>query len=258
MATDFQQIYGFASSDIGKIFFQERFMHNFACMVRFNAVWLLVLFLTSDFFSNFPGGKFHRFISEGNEAYRNGNFRQAEDQYRKALQEKNAAQAHYNLGNSLYRQGRFQEAAGNFRRAATAFSSSVWSACAWHNLGNTYFRQQKYADAIIAYKSALKIRPEDADTQRNLDIAMRILQSQHKSKPKPNVVIPKNGFGGQGDTLASANKPPSSTRNSVKKVAPLNKSEAEQLLKIAEREELKVQQRLRKQTTSPSSSEKDW
>jgi tetratricopeptide (TPR) repeat protein len=230
----------------------------FASMARFLFSGVIVVCFVSELFSILPDAKSRRSLSDGDEAYRQGNFREAEFQYRRALQLKSSAKAQYNLGNSLFRQGRYQEAAENFRTAAIGFSTAARKARAWYNLGNACFRQQQYADAVVAYKSALKWQPKDTDTKRNLEIALRALQSRAASKPIPDPTPTEGGFGGQGDTLKTAKKIPSKIRSLNKTVMPLNKNEAAQLLKIMEQEELKVQQRLLKKSTPPSNSNKDW
>lgn len=197
-------------------------------------------------------------IREGNKAYLRGDYREAESHYRKSLQANTSEEGCYNLGNSLYRQGRFKESAAYFQRAAKMFSSGDWAARAWYNFGNACFKQQQYADAVIAYENALKLQPGDADAIRNLDIALRALKSKAAPESKPEIPRAKNGSGGQGDTLASGIQPPANSQNLTKAVAPLNKSEAEQLLQIVAREELKVQQRLRQSSTPTAQSTKDW
>ncbi len=234
--------------------FFVRLKHNFATMGWFPYLFLWVLL----FLQGLQSQGIYPSIREGNKAYLRGDYREAEAHYRKSLQANTSAEGCYNLGNSLYRQERFQEAAICFRKAAPLFSDADWAARAWYNLGNACFKQQQYADAVIAYENALKLQPGDTDAIRNLDIARRALKSQAASRPKPEIPPAINGSGGQGDTLVSGTQPPAKSQNFNRMVAPLNKSEAEQLLQIVEREELKVQQRLRQSSTPTAKSTKDW
>lgn len=67
---------------------------------------------------------------------------------------------------------------------------------AYYNLGNFYVELERYPDAIQAYRQALLIYPEDADSRHNLELAMALLQTptpesdELKTEPDQSQVNP--------------------------------------------------------------------
>ncbi|HEV8539432.1 MAG TPA: tetratricopeptide repeat protein, partial [Bacteroidota bacterium] len=124
-------------------------------------------------------------VREGNRAYENSKFSDAEVNYRKAL-EKNREfrEGPFNLGDALYKQGRFGEAAEQYQIAATRTKDAGEKSQALHNLGNSLLKSQKYEESIDSYKEALKLNPGDADTKYNLEYARRMLQQQQQQQQK--------------------------------------------------------------------------
>lgn len=92
-------------------------------------------------------------FSEGNNAYRNGDYLQAIEKYEKIL----------NNGYS--------------------------NAEIYYNLGNAYFKLKKIPEAILNYEKALKLNPSDEDIQFNLKIAN--LQTVDKIEPLPMMFYEK-------------------------------------------------------------------
>lgn len=55
----------------------------------------------------------------------------------------------------------------------------------FHNLGNTRFQQKRYQEAIEAFKSALRMNPNDPASKYNLSESIRRLKKdKNKDKPK--------------------------------------------------------------------------
>jgi Ca-activated chloride channel family protein len=79
----------------------------------------------------------------------------------------------YRRGVALYKAGRYAEAASAFQRAAETESHTF---PALYNWGNSQFQQQDYQGAIHAYTAALAIKPDDADTLHNLELAKKMLR----------------------------------------------------------------------------------
>lgn len=78
--------------------------------------------------------------------------------------------------------------AGHFEQAAKLLAS-VSDADSDYNRGNALARQGQLAEALVAYDTALKRRPNDGDTRHNRDLVQRLL--------KPPANPPKsNGSGG--------------------------------------------------------------
>lgn len=120
-----------------------------------------------------------RFTSQGREAYEKGNHPKALTAFQAAA----AARPHdprtrFNLADGLYKNGSFDEAAAIFRTLGT--SPSPLAGAARYNLGNTLFQRGDYAGAVRAYRDALALLPDDADTRRNLELALRALEEQQR------------------------------------------------------------------------------
>jgi tetratricopeptide (TPR) repeat protein len=91
--------------------------------------------------------------------------------------------ARYNMADGLYKNGKFPEAATLYRSLAEDPRSPL-AAPSRYNLGNTLFQQQDYKGAINAYRDALRVAPDDPDTLRNLESALRALKQQEEQQKK--------------------------------------------------------------------------
>ena len=140
----------------------------------------------------------HRWLRQADKAYKKDKFDEAEESYRKALEEDNSTQGTYNLGNSTYRQEHFDEAIKYFESAATSATDDETRAKAFHNLGNAHFQKEEYDKSVQAYKNSLRLNPDDMETKRNLVRALRRLpppqpqnqpqqgeDEQQQSQPQP-------------------------------------------------------------------------
>jgi len=89
----------------------------------------------------------------------------------------------FNVADGLYKNGRYDEAAALFK-ALGADTASPLAGAARYNLGNSLFQKQDYKGAVQAYREALRALPGDADTRRNLELALRKLQQQEEQKKR--------------------------------------------------------------------------
>lgn len=126
-------------------------------------------------------------IKRGNSLYNKQKFKDAEIEYRKAIElDPSSNIAKYNLGNALYKQGQFDEAMkfydfvdrNNFSKKALGNS--------YHNLGNSYLQNKQYEQSIESYKKALLNNPKDNDTKYNLEYARKMIQQQLQSQNQKN------------------------------------------------------------------------
>jgi Ca-activated chloride channel family protein len=126
----------------------------------------------------------HAQLRQGDDAYTKQRYKAAEKHYREAADLKYSdPQALYNLGNALYQQGNWADAATRFEQAANGTSSNAARADALHNLGNAQLKQQKYQEAVQAYEQSLRLRPGDAGTKQNLQMAKkRLKEAQQKQQ----------------------------------------------------------------------------
>jgi len=124
-----------------------------------------------------------KLVRSGNNAYKNGHFKDAEIDYRKALTKApNSQKATFNLGNSLYKQQNYEEASAQYLKLAQSESKEAPKANVYYNLGNSLLENKKYKESIDAYKMALRQNPKDEDTRYNLSYAMSKLQQQKKQE----------------------------------------------------------------------------
>ncbi len=91
------------------------------------------------------------------------------------------ARARFNLADALYKNGKYEEAEALFRSLG-ADATSPLAGPARYNLGNALFQKKDYPGAVGAYRDALRATPDDPDTRRNLEMALRALQQQQQQQ----------------------------------------------------------------------------
>ena len=122
-------------------------------------------------------------IRHGNAEFKNGNFSEAEVNYRKSLDKEYSPKAQFNLGDALYEQKNYEDAQKNFSEVAEHNVSKEIESDAYYNLGNTYMAQEKYAEAFDSYKKSLKSNPKNDDARYNLEYARwKMIQQQQQQQ----------------------------------------------------------------------------
>jgi hypothetical protein len=91
--------------------------------------------------------------------------------------------ARFNVADGLYKNGRYDEAATLFK-ALGADVAQPLAGPARYNLGNSLFQKRDYKGAITAYREALRAMPGDADTRRNLELALRKQKEQEEQQKR--------------------------------------------------------------------------
>lgn len=81
-------------------------------------------------------------------------------------------------GNAAYRSGQYDQAVQAFRQAL----EQQPSAAAWHNLGNALAMQQQYQQALDAYQEALKLDEHNAAAKANAELMRQLLQQQNEQQ----------------------------------------------------------------------------
>lgn len=111
-------------------------------------------------------------IVKAQEYATDGDFNQAEAQYRKASAlNPDAAEATYNLGNLYYTNDKKYNSVENYKKAAESSTSKEEKHKIFHNLGNSFLENKQYKEAVDAYKNALRNDPTDDETRYNLALA---------------------------------------------------------------------------------------
>lgn len=117
------------------------------------------------------------YLAEGGEILSEGNFPDAEVNYRKAIAINPSEEiGKYNLGNAYYNKAKNDEAMMRFKQAASIATSKPEKHKAFHNLGNTFMNAKDYQNAVEAYKNALRNNPADDETRYNLALAKEMLE----------------------------------------------------------------------------------
>ncbi len=217
------------------------------------------------------GQSAHSHLRDGDRAYLENNFSKAEEGYRKALAKEDSYKGSFNLGNSIYNQNRNEEAIRHFQNAISKTSDPTIKAGAYHNLGNAYFNDQQFDKSVEAYKNSLRLNPSDLDTKKNLALAMKVLQQQEqqqqqqqesenadKQEDQQQQEQPKPQEEEQQDQNQDQPNDQTEDENQDLEEQDLTKEEAEQLLKIMDQEEQRVQEKLRKAKSKNYKSKKDW
>jgi tetratricopeptide (TPR) repeat protein len=128
-----------------------------------------------------------KLVREGNNLYEDGNFQEAEIEYRKALSEKpDYHKGKFNLGDAMYSQENFGESGKIYSELGEISKTAEIKSGSWYNLGNSLMQQQKYKESIEAYKKALRVNPDDQDAKYNLEYARQMLNEQQQQQNQEN------------------------------------------------------------------------
>ncbi len=125
-----------------------------------------------------------RATEEGRAEYTRGNHPQALSAFERAAAARPQDPAtRFNVADGLYKNGKYDEAAALYR-ALGADAASPVAAASRYNLGNSLYQKQDYEGAVQAYRDALRVAPGDADTRRNLELALRALKEQEEQQKR--------------------------------------------------------------------------
>jgi Ca-activated chloride channel family protein len=176
------------------------------------------------------------------------------------------ARAQFNLADALYKSGKFDEAQQIFR-ALGADEKSPLAGPARFNLGNALYGKKDYPGAIQAYRDALRLAPEDQDTRRNLEMALRAVQQQQqqqkqqqdqqKQNPQQPTPRPQPSSGNQGDQK----RPPTEQEKEQQKFQQetgMPRERAMQLLDALQQNEKDQQKKLMAEKQSQKKNGRDW
>lgn len=183
-------------------------------------------------------------VAKGNEWYKKGDFKQAVEQYQKAVEiDPYDSVAPYNLGNALRRLNQLEAAEKAYIQAAKVAKEKNTRSKSTYNDGVALTRQNKLPESIDAYKQALRLNPTDQQARENLQIALNQLKKQSSSG------------GGGNDNKKQDKKDNQQQKNNNK----INEKQAEQMLNSLREDEKKLQQNIQKRNTNnPGSNNQDW
>ena len=114
--------------------------------------------------------------NSGNDLFDAKDYGAAAEAYRQAQElEPDAGEPYYNAGNALYRSEDYGGAIREYDEAIKRAEDPVLRADTQFNRGNAYFQLEKYRNAVDAFKEALRLEPDNEETRRNLELAMRMI-----------------------------------------------------------------------------------
>lgn len=223
----------------------------------------------------------HKSLRKGDSEYDLEHYKNAEKHYLNATDLKYGdPTAAYNLGNAFYQQGNWDDAAKRFEQAARSAPDATFKADALHNLGNAYLKQNKFKEAVEEYENSLRLRPGDADTKQNLQMAKKKLKeeqqrqqqeqkqkNQEQKQPQDqqnqqNDQKPKQEQQQQGQSQQQPNEgQPQHQRPTKESEQRMKKEEAKRLLETAigpEDQKNARKYREQRRQPKPSGKEKDW
>ena len=124
-----------------------------------------------------------KFIRQGNREYEKSKFSDSEISYRKAVDKnKQSPDALFNVGDALYKQNKFEEAGKQFTENVSENYDKSKKSAGLYNLGNSLLKANKLQESIEAYKSSLKLRPDNREAKYNLSYAQDLLKLQQQKQ----------------------------------------------------------------------------
>lgn len=214
-------------------------------------------------------------VRRGNKQYEQGNFSEAEVDYRRGLDKNDQSfEAHYNLGDALFRQEKYPEALEQYTLAEKQLKGKDSDdsrkvkerlAATYHNIGNACYAQQQYDKAVAAYQESLRRNPKDNDTRYNLVKAMQQLQQQQQQQNQDQ----KQDQQQQNDSTQQQQQQPqqqeqqpdnqqNQEQQQQEQDQQMDKETAEQILQALEQDEQETQEKQQRQQGKKRRVEKEW
>ena len=202
-------------------------------------------------------------IRDGNQAFEKKNYKEAEKQYRKALEkDSKPSVGSYNLADALYKQKKYNEAGNLLKGLQNNEKDKSFLSDIYHNLGNTYLAEKKYEESIDAYKQSLRLKPEDRNTRYNLSYAMSKLMQQQQQQKQDKNQKNKNKDNKNKDKQNSSqnNKSEQKDKQQKPQEGKMSKEQAEQLLSAVAKQEKDINEKMKRKKAKGGNykPEKDW
>ena len=204
------------------------------------------------------------FLRDGNKLYTDSSYNNAEMKYRKSLEEdQDYFNASFNLADAIYKQERYGEASALFNALRDNAPTETDLAKVYHNLGNSLVKEQKLEEAIKAYRSALRINPDDEDTRYNLALSTKQKQKQKQEKQEQEN---KDNTEDQKEKKQEENKDKQEQKDEEQQKQPeeekeeMSKEAAEKMLEAIQQQEKDLQEELQKKKVKGKRVKvlKDW
>jgi len=124
-----------------------------------------------------------KYLRQGNREYEDNKFSESEIAYRRALDSNSESRdAVFNIGDALYKQNKYDDAAKQFLENHNINEERKKKSASLYNLGNSLLMANKVKESIDAYKSSLRLDPENPEAKYNLAYAQDLLQQQQQKQ----------------------------------------------------------------------------
>ena len=201
---------------------------------------------------SFSQGK-KKLIKEGNKLYNDSSYNLAEMKYRKSLEkDQGYFNASFNLADAVYKQERYEESTSFFESLKDNARNDQELANINHNLGNSLLKENKIDLAIEAYKTSLRINPNDEDTRYNLAYAQKMKQQQDQKEQEQDQ---KEQQQDQKEQQQDQKE-----QQQDQKKEEMSKEDAEKMLEALQQKEKELQEKLQKKKAKGQKIKilKDW
>jgi len=219
--------------------------------------------------------------AEGDRLFLKGEYEAAEEIYRSIPEPEQRPELLYNLGNALYKQGQYEEATEYFERAAQSIELENESADAWYNRGNSLFQEQDFESAMESYRKALLQNPEHHEARNNLMLSKMMLQEMQQ-QPESEDFEAEEGDDPDADEVAETGPEEDEIENDMSdadgmaqmedeqhesegeqdmdesELETIDRDRLEQLLQLAEMDDMQTRRRMNERQSERSQTLKDW
>jgi len=205
--------------------------------------------------------KENKLLRNGNSQYDKGNFKEAEKDYRKALEiNKESVKGNFNLGTAVYQEKNYEESAKLYGDLAGKNQDRDIQSKIYHNLGNSFLEAKQYDKSILAYKNALMNNPSDLDTKYNLEYAKMMLKKQQQQQQKKQDKQNQDKKDQKKDQNKDQNKQDQKNQPPQQDQKKLSKDEANRMLEALKNDEKKTLQKVKKEKAKVQvvGIDKDW
>ena len=226
---------------------------------------LLFIFLIPACFESFSQ-KENSLLRQGNRKFENGDYKEAEKDYRKALEmNKESVKGQFNLGTAVYKNNNFEEATKIYDNLAGKNADPDVRSKVFHNLGNSYLQSKEYEKSILAYKNALMANPKNVDTKYNLEYAKMMLKKQQEQQQNKDNKDKKDNKDDKKDQQDKKDQKQDQNQKKDQQKQPqdpkkISKNDADRMLEALKNDEKKTMEKVKKQKAKVQVTgiEKDW
>ncbi|PWN05622.1 tetratricopeptide repeat protein [Rhodohalobacter mucosus] len=120
---------------------------------------------------------------KANEAYERGDYAEAAELYRSAIeQDPDNPRLYYNLGNALAQSGDVDEAARAYDQYRSMTEDAAQESLADYNQGRMLTDTENFDEALNYFREALKKNPDDEDARYNYELARKKMEQQQQEQ----------------------------------------------------------------------------